>query len=144
MGLLAVRPQHVVGWTHVLVEGGPDIRSPRGTGFLYADIKMVTWKAGCDGSQRTNQPQTRKVGEAEYWKTALSLGTGALLCYEATASAFRAVTLHNWKWLLLRSMVCKLREGCEETVVYIETGEALPLLILALGLLSSCAPDTQD
>ncbi|CAH7383708.1 ly6/PLAUR domain-containing protein 4 [Phodopus roborovskii] len=48
--------------------------------------------------------------------------TGALLCYEATASAFRAVTLHNWNWLLLRSMVCKLREGCEETIVFIETG----------------------
>ncbi|XP_052568551.1 ly6/PLAUR domain-containing protein 4 [Peromyscus californicus insignis] len=48
--------------------------------------------------------------------------TEALLCYEATASAFRAVTLHNWNWLLLRSMVCKLKEGCEETIVYIETG----------------------
>ncbi|KAG8507031.1 Ly6/PLAUR domain-containing protein 4 [Galemys pyrenaicus] len=47
---------------------------------------------------------------------------GALLCYEATSSLFRAVTLHNWKWLLLRSMVCKLNEGCEETLVLIETG----------------------
>ncbi|XP_075849231.1 ly6/PLAUR domain-containing protein 4 isoform X2 [Microcebus murinus] len=45
-----------------------------------------------------------------------------LLCYEATASAFRAVSFHNWKWLLMRSMVCKLREGCEETLVLIETG----------------------
>ncbi|XP_021519868.1 ly6/PLAUR domain-containing protein 4 [Meriones unguiculatus] len=54
--------------------------------------------------------------------------TEALLCYEATASAFRAVTLHNWKWLLLRSMVCKLREGCEETVVYIETGASRGIL----------------
>ncbi|MEJ1285309.1 hypothetical protein NN561_016301 [Cricetulus griseus] len=62
------------------------------------------------------------VWEADDWKSVLSLGTEALLCYEATASAFRAVTLHNWKWLLLRSMVCKLREGCEETIVYIETG----------------------
>ncbi|KAM5297885.1 ly6/PLAUR domain-containing protein 4 isoform 1-T1 [Glossophaga mutica] len=47
--------------------------------------------------------------------------TGALLCYEATSSLFRAVNLHNWRWLLLRSMVCKLREGCEETLVLIET-----------------------
>ncbi|XP_006871452.1 PREDICTED: ly6/PLAUR domain-containing protein 4 [Chrysochloris asiatica] len=47
---------------------------------------------------------------------------GALLCYEATASLFRAVTLHNWKWQLLRSMVCQLREGCEETLLFIETG----------------------
>ncbi|XP_066227931.1 ly6/PLAUR domain-containing protein 4 isoform X1 [Saccopteryx leptura] len=47
---------------------------------------------------------------------------GALLCYEATASLFRAVTFHNWKWLLMRSMVCKLSEGCEETLVLIETG----------------------
>ncbi|XP_058530323.1 ly6/PLAUR domain-containing protein 4 isoform X1 [Ochotona princeps] len=47
---------------------------------------------------------------------------GALLCYEAMASNFRAVTFHNWKWLLLRSMVCKLREGCEETLIFIETG----------------------
>uniref|UniRef100_A0A673UEK5 LY6/PLAUR domain containing 4 n=1 Tax=Suricata suricatta TaxID=37032 RepID=A0A673UEK5_SURSU len=48
---------------------------------------------------------------------------GALLCYEATSSLFRAVSLHNWKWLLMRSMVCKLSEGCEETLVFIETGE---------------------
>ncbi|XP_008588992.1 PREDICTED: ly6/PLAUR domain-containing protein 4 [Galeopterus variegatus] len=48
--------------------------------------------------------------------------SGALLCYEATASAFRAVAFHDWKWLLMRSMVCKLREGCEETLVFIETG----------------------
>uniref|UniRef100_A0A8C8ZU67 LY6/PLAUR domain containing 4 n=1 Tax=Prolemur simus TaxID=1328070 RepID=A0A8C8ZU67_PROSS len=48
--------------------------------------------------------------------------TEALLCYEATASAFRAIAFHNWKWLLMRSMVCKLREGCEETLVLIETG----------------------
>ncbi|XP_015985380.2 ly6/PLAUR domain-containing protein 4 [Rousettus aegyptiacus] len=47
---------------------------------------------------------------------------GALLCYEATSSLFRAVTLRNWKWLLMRSMVCKLSEGCEETLVLIETG----------------------
>ncbi|XP_075392634.1 ly6/PLAUR domain-containing protein 4 [Tenrec ecaudatus] len=47
---------------------------------------------------------------------------GALLCYEATASNFRAVTLHNWKWLLLRSKVCQMREGCEETLLFIETG----------------------
>ncbi|XP_006142047.1 ly6/PLAUR domain-containing protein 4 isoform X2 [Tupaia chinensis] len=50
--------------------------------------------------------------------------TGALLCYEATASLFRAVAFHNWKWLLMRSMVCKLKEGCEETLVFIETGTA--------------------
>ncbi|KAF6288531.1 LY6/PLAUR domain containing 4 [Rhinolophus ferrumequinum] len=48
---------------------------------------------------------------------------GALLCYEATSSRFRAVTLRNWKWLLMRSMVCKQSEGCEETLVLIETGE---------------------
>ncbi|KAF0878894.1 LYPD4 protein, partial [Crocuta crocuta] len=48
---------------------------------------------------------------------------GALLCYEATSSLFRAVSLHNWKWLLMRSMVCKLSEGCEETLVFIEAGE---------------------
>ncbi|XP_058135476.1 ly6/PLAUR domain-containing protein 4 [Dasypus novemcinctus] len=48
---------------------------------------------------------------------------GALLCYEATASFFRAVTLHNWKWLLMRSMVCKLTEGCEETLLFFETGQ---------------------
>uniref|UniRef100_A0A8C6R7J9 Uncharacterized protein n=2 Tax=Nannospalax galili TaxID=1026970 RepID=A0A8C6R7J9_NANGA len=48
--------------------------------------------------------------------------TEALLCYEATASLFRAVSLQNWKWLLMRSMVCKMREGCEETIVLIETG----------------------
>ncbi|XP_053460858.1 ly6/PLAUR domain-containing protein 4 [Nycticebus coucang] len=47
---------------------------------------------------------------------------GALLCYEATASAFRAVSFHNWEWLLMRSMVCKQREGCEETLVFIEAG----------------------
>ncbi|XP_059988045.1 ly6/PLAUR domain-containing protein 4 [Lagenorhynchus albirostris] len=47
---------------------------------------------------------------------------GALLCYEATSSLFRAVDLHNWQWLLMRSMVCKLNEGCEETLVFIETG----------------------
>ncbi|XP_006900982.1 PREDICTED: ly6/PLAUR domain-containing protein 4 [Elephantulus edwardii] len=47
---------------------------------------------------------------------------GALLCYEATASYFRALTLHNWKWELLRSMVCQMREGCEETLLFIETG----------------------
>nr|XP_004670368.1 ly6/PLAUR domain-containing protein 4 [Jaculus jaculus] len=47
--------------------------------------------------------------------------TGSLLCYEATASLFRAVTLHNWQWLLMRSMVCQLREGCEETILLIET-----------------------
>uniref|UniRef100_H0UX32 LY6/PLAUR domain containing 4 n=1 Tax=Cavia porcellus TaxID=10141 RepID=H0UX32_CAVPO len=45
-----------------------------------------------------------------------------LLCYEAVASLFRGVTFSNWRWLLLRSMVCKQREGCEETLVYIETG----------------------
>ncbi|PNI95353.1 LYPD4 isoform 2 [Pan troglodytes] len=49
---------------------------------------------------------------------------GALLCYEATASRFRAVAFHNWKWLLMRNMVCKLQEGCEETLVFIETGTA--------------------
>ncbi|XP_004060857.1 ly6/PLAUR domain-containing protein 4 isoform X2 [Gorilla gorilla gorilla] len=49
---------------------------------------------------------------------------GALLCYEATASRFRAVAFHNWKWLLIRNMVCKLQEGCEETLVFIETGTA--------------------
>uniref|UniRef100_A0A8C6MT10 Ly6/Plaur domain containing 4 n=1 Tax=Mus spicilegus TaxID=10103 RepID=A0A8C6MT10_MUSSI len=54
--------------------------------------------------------------------------TEALLCYEATASAFRAVSLHNWKWLLLRSMVCSQREGCEETVVFIETGTSKGVL----------------
>ncbi|XP_007102229.1 ly6/PLAUR domain-containing protein 4 isoform X1 [Physeter macrocephalus] len=47
---------------------------------------------------------------------------GALLCYEATSSLFRAVGLHNWQWLLMRSMVCKLNEGCEETLVFLETG----------------------
>ncbi|NP_001182280.1 ly6/PLAUR domain-containing protein 4 isoform X1 [Sus scrofa] len=47
---------------------------------------------------------------------------GALLCYEASASLFRAVSLHNWQWVLLRSMVCKLNEGCEETLVLFETG----------------------
>ncbi|XP_076987754.1 ly6/PLAUR domain-containing protein 4 [Tamandua tetradactyla] len=47
---------------------------------------------------------------------------GALLCYEATASYFRAVTLHNWQWILMRSMVCKLREGCEETLLFFEAG----------------------
>ncbi|XP_059941070.1 ly6/PLAUR domain-containing protein 4 isoform X1 [Mesoplodon densirostris] len=47
---------------------------------------------------------------------------GALLCYEATSSLFRAVGLHNWQWLLMRSMVCELNEGCEETLVFIETG----------------------
>lgn len=57
------------------------------------------------------------------WKNILSLGAGALLCYEATSSRFRAVTLRNWKWLLMRSMVCKQSEGCEETLVLIETGE---------------------
>ncbi|XP_010945058.1 ly6/PLAUR domain-containing protein 4 [Camelus dromedarius] len=46
----------------------------------------------------------------------------ALLCYEATASLFRAVSLHNWRWLLMRSAVCRLSEGCEETLVFIETG----------------------
>ncbi|XP_054435479.1 ly6/PLAUR domain-containing protein 4 [Pteronotus mesoamericanus] len=46
---------------------------------------------------------------------------GTLLCYEATSSLFRAVTFRNWKWLLMRSMVCKLNEGCEETLVLIET-----------------------
>ncbi|XP_018870304.1 ly6/PLAUR domain-containing protein 4 isoform X1 [Gorilla gorilla gorilla] len=51
-------------------------------------------------------------------------GAGALLCYEATASRFRAVAFHNWKWLLIRNMVCKLQEGCEETLVFIETGTA--------------------
>lgn len=70
----------------------------------------------------------------------LSLGTEALLCYEATASTFRAVTLQNWNWLLLRSMVCNLREGCEETVVFIETGDHLPPLTLVLSLLPSYAP----
>ncbi|XP_021075538.1 ly6/PLAUR domain-containing protein 4 [Mus pahari] len=54
--------------------------------------------------------------------------TEALLCYEATASAFRAVSLHKWKWLLLRSMVCNQREGCEETVVFIETGTSKGVL----------------
>ncbi|XP_051018536.1 ly6/PLAUR domain-containing protein 4 [Acomys russatus] len=54
--------------------------------------------------------------------------TEALLCYEATASTFRAVTLQNWNWLLLRSMVCSLREGCEETVVFIETGTSKAIL----------------
>ncbi|KAM7058397.1 ly6/PLAUR domain-containing protein 4 [Molossus nigricans] len=47
---------------------------------------------------------------------------GALLCYEATSSLFRAVSFQNWRWLLMRSMVCKLNEGCEETLVLIETG----------------------
>ncbi|CAK6437125.1 unnamed protein product [Pipistrellus nathusii] len=47
---------------------------------------------------------------------------GALLCYEATSSLFRAVSFQNWKWLLMRSMVCKLSEGCEETLVLIKTG----------------------
>ncbi|XP_046538128.1 ly6/PLAUR domain-containing protein 4 [Equus quagga] len=47
---------------------------------------------------------------------------GALLCYEATSSLFRAVNFNHWKWLLLRSAVCKLAEGCEETLVLIETG----------------------
>ncbi|XP_008986331.1 ly6/PLAUR domain-containing protein 4 isoform X2 [Callithrix jacchus] len=47
---------------------------------------------------------------------------GALLCYEATSSRFRAVAFYNWKWLLMRNMVCKLKEGCEETLVFIETG----------------------
>ncbi|ELR46678.1 ly6/PLAUR domain-containing protein 4 [Bos mutus] len=46
----------------------------------------------------------------------------ALLCYEATSSLFRAVGLHRWQWFLLRSMVCKLNEGCEETLVFIEAG----------------------
>ncbi|XP_048185536.1 ly6/PLAUR domain-containing protein 4 [Perognathus longimembris pacificus] len=46
----------------------------------------------------------------------------ALLCYEAIASNFRTVSFHDWDWLLTRSMVCKLREGCEETVLLIETG----------------------
>ncbi|KAM4825660.1 ly6/PLAUR domain-containing protein 4 isoform 2-T2 [Thomomys bottae] len=45
-----------------------------------------------------------------------------LLCYEAIASNFRAVSFHDWDWLLTKSMVCKLREGCEETVLLIETG----------------------
>ncbi|KAM6223668.1 ly6/PLAUR domain-containing protein 4 [Rhynchocyon petersi] len=48
---------------------------------------------------------------------------GGLLCYEATASHFRALTLHNWKWELLRSMVCEMREGCEETLLFFETGK---------------------
>lgn len=60
---------------------------------------------------------------ADDWKNILSLGAGALLCYEASASLFRAVSLHNWQWVLLRSMVCKLNEGCEETLVLFETGE---------------------
>lgn len=60
---------------------------------------------------------------AHDWKDILSLGAGALLCYEATSSLFRAVSLHNWKWLLMRSMVCKLSEGCEETLVFVETAE---------------------
>ncbi|XP_013364184.1 PREDICTED: ly6/PLAUR domain-containing protein 4 isoform X2 [Chinchilla lanigera] len=47
---------------------------------------------------------------------------GALLCYEATASLFRGVNFQNWRWLLMRSMVCKLMEGCEETLVFIEAG----------------------
>ncbi|KAF4011080.1 hypothetical protein G4228_002510 [Cervus hanglu yarkandensis] len=46
----------------------------------------------------------------------------ALLCYEAKSSLFRAVDLHKWQWFLLRSMVCKLNEGCEETLVFIEAG----------------------
>ncbi|XP_059732908.1 ly6/PLAUR domain-containing protein 4 isoform X4 [Bos taurus] len=49
-------------------------------------------------------------------------GAEALLCYEATSSLFRAVGLHRWQWFLLRSMVCKLNEGCEETLVFIEAG----------------------
>ncbi|XP_069855208.1 ly6/PLAUR domain-containing protein 4-like isoform X1 [Dipodomys merriami] len=49
-------------------------------------------------------------------------GGEALLCYEAIASNFRTVSFHDWDWLLTRSMVCKLREGCEETVLFIETG----------------------
>ncbi|XP_047383845.1 ly6/PLAUR domain-containing protein 4 isoform X2 [Sciurus carolinensis] len=47
---------------------------------------------------------------------------GTLLCYQSKASAFRAVTFHNWRWRLMKSMVCKLREGCEETLVLIESG----------------------
>ncbi|XP_037372544.1 ly6/PLAUR domain-containing protein 4 isoform X2 [Talpa occidentalis] len=48
---------------------------------------------------------------------------GALLCYEATSSLFRAVTLHNWKWLLLRSMVWTRRgvvgfKGCSPIPSY--------------------------
>lgn len=60
---------------------------------------------------------------ADGWKSVLFLGAGALLCYEATSSLFRAVNFNHWKWLLLRSAVCKLAEGCEETLVLIETGE---------------------
>lgn len=60
-------------------------------------------------------------------KIILCLGAGALLCYEATSSLFRAVSFQNWRWLLMRSMVCKLNEGCEETLVLIETGEGKQL-----------------
>ncbi|XP_069919380.1 ly6/PLAUR domain-containing protein 4 [Oryctolagus cuniculus] len=49
-------------------------------------------------------------------------GARALLCYEATASSFRAVAFHSWDWILMRSAVCKLREGCEETLVLIQSG----------------------
>ncbi|XP_020022498.1 ly6/PLAUR domain-containing protein 4 isoform X2 [Castor canadensis] len=60
---------------------------------------------------------------------------GALLCYEAKASLFRAVSFHNWNWLLMRSVVCKLREGCEETLVFIETGK-----IKAVVGFKGCSP----
>lgn len=57
------------------------------------------------------------------WKIILCLGVEALLCYEATSSLFRAVSFQNWRWFLMRSIVCKLSEGCEETLVLIKTGE---------------------
>ncbi|EHB02510.1 Ly6/PLAUR domain-containing protein 4 [Heterocephalus glaber] len=56
------------------------------------------------------------------WAITFLPQAGALLCYEATASLFRGVNFHYWRWLLMRSMVCELREGCEETLVLIETG----------------------
>ncbi|XP_004644401.1 ly6/PLAUR domain-containing protein 4 [Octodon degus] len=56
------------------------------------------------------------------WAITFLPRAGALLCYEATASLFRGVNFFNWRWLLMRSMVCKLVEGCEETLVFIETG----------------------
>ncbi|KAK2502175.1 hypothetical protein MC885_020907 [Smutsia gigantea] len=65
-----------------------------------------------EGGELTHITRGRRAG----------YGAGALLCYETTSSRFRAVSLHNRKWLLMRSMVCKLSEGCEETLVLIETG----------------------
>lgn len=109
---------------------GLDIWIPQGTGSVEAEFL-----AASPGSWK-NPGAEEAVQGADDWKSILFLGAGALLCYEATASLFRAVTLHNWYWHLMRSMVCQLREGCEETLLFIETGDVgvglIPFFLLVI------------